>query len=302
MIANGCRTRLSTSLWQQPQFQQPRNLLWQSLSTTIGPWQQQQQQHSSPGRCCLATTTTTTKGWPSNNPNPRTTVHGSCSRHAHHAPRRTVTPATSTVRPFSSSTTTTSDNPGSSSSSNKSTFSLNPVEWFRNSQDRKEQQSFIKRIDSMANQETYTLGDMLDELNSNLNNWRAKLPGLSSSSEVKNGKKMQRMIQGLIDVLENNPKASFRETEALTKVQKLKAANAAEVTLAELNVFLHQFDTLCSMQRVMRQRKLRGKSLPTTPESAQAIMHREVIHVLTPKQKEQIRKKAEQQHRNSKNK
>jgi len=78
--------------------------------------------------------------------------------------------------------------------------------------------------------------------------------------------------------------------ENLTRKDKLKAALLGETTVDEINIVIKQFQVMTLMHRVVRKRKLEGKTIPTTAEGIQALMQQDAIKLLSKAQKMQLGK------------
>ena len=178
-----------------------------------------------------------------------------------------------------------------SSSPAASSFNINPVDWWKNSQERQAQKDYEKRVEAMAATDSWTLDDMSKELENTVKSWKAKIPGMGSNGELQLARKMYSAVQGLIAA--KGAECTAQDLEDMSKLEKLKAINKAEVSIEDLNLFLQQFDTISLMQRVLRKRKLEGKALPMTVENTQLIVQREAITVMTRKQKSAMRKSQE---------
>ena len=121
----------------------------------------------------------------------------------------------------------------------------------------------------MANIKVWTLGEMHQELADSLD-WKSKIPGISGTKEVKDARSILELVEALIEVAGKD--ASNEELVKLKKVEKLRAASKAGKTMQEMNSFFDQFEIMCMMQRVLRRRKLQGKTLPMTQDSLQMVM------------------------------
>ena len=173
-------------------------------------------------------------------------------------------------------------------------FNLNPFDWWRNREAKKNEDEFKKRIEAMANQERWILDDLYKDLKEGAENWRNRIPGVSSTKEVQGAKKMYNTIKGLISVVGSN--ATYSDLENMSKIDKLRAAHAGEVTVEEVNVMIQQCGTLRLMQSLVRKRKLEGRPLPTTPENLQVIAQQEGRTMLTKKQLAKLQKISEKTH------
>lgn len=144
----------------------------------------------------------------------------------------------------------------------------------------------------MADQEAWVVGDMLKELDEVNQSWMAKMPVLGDNKEVQMAKQMHRVMSGLASVAGED--ANSETLENLTRKEKLKAALLGETTVEEINMVINQFQVMTLMHRVVRQRKLDGKSIPASAEGIQFLMQQEAPKLLTKKQKRQMAKDQQQ--------
>ena len=175
------------------------------------------------------------------------------------------------------------------SSTGDSSTSYNPLDWWKSRQTKKEQEKFEERTVHMANIKVWTLGEMHQELADSLD-WKSKIPGISGSKEVKDARSILELVEALIEVAGKD--ASNEELVKLKKLEKLRAASKAGKTMQEMNSFFDQFEIMCLMQRVLRRRKLQGKTLPMTQDSLQMVMQSEGSQVMSQAQRAQMVKRA----------
>jgi hypothetical protein len=174
---------------------------------------------------------------------------------------------------FSSS----SDAGGSGSSS------YSPIEWYRKRNERKEEEKYIERIAFMAGKPTWTIGDMLSELDEVVQSWIAKMPILSDNKETNMAKRMHKSVKGIGKIMGLD--ATATKLESMSRTEKLKAALEGETTAEQINILIQQFQTMDMMHRVLRKRVDDGKPLPQTAEAMQAAVQSEGSKLLSPKQK-----------------
>lgn len=181
----------------------------------------------------------------------------------------------------------------STGDSSTSTTSYNPLDWWRKRQTQKEQEKFEEKTIHMASLQKWTLGEMHQEMVDSLD-WKSKIPGISGTKEVKDAKAVQKLVEALMEVVGKD--ASDEDLAKLKKVEKLRAANKAGKTIQEMNTFFDQFEIMCMMQRVLRKRKLEGRTLPMTQESLQMVMQAEGPRVMSKAQRDKMIKRAGKQY------
>ena len=103
---------------------------------------------------------------------------------------------------------------------------------------------------------------------------------------------MQRVVSGVMQVAGKD--ATIDDLEKLGRADKLRAALAAETTEEEVNGLIFQFQAMSLMHRVVRTRKLEGKSIPQTMEAMQTVLQVEGPKFLTKSQKAKFGKQAAQ--------
>lgn len=108
----------------------------------------------------------------------------------------------------------------------------------------------MKRIEDMAEKETWMIGDMKEELDEVVKSWMAKVPGLSDNKETKNAKKMHKTISGVVAVVGTDATEDILDN--MSRTEKLKAAIEGESTVEEINILIQQFQTMALMHRVLR--------------------------------------------------
>ena len=144
----------------------------------------------------------------------------------------------------------------------------------------------------MAGKERWTLGDMKAEFDEVVSSWTSKMPVLSNNKETEMAKKLHKVITGVIAVV--GPDADMERLETMTRVDKLRAAAAADTTVQEINLLLQQFGTTALMHKVLRARHAAGKPLPETPEGTQAVVQSQAVHHMTAAQKQKMIKASQQ--------
>lgn len=180
-----------------------------------------------------------------------------------------------------------------SNTPSKPSFFSSPLDWWRERREGQEMDKYKSRILVMAEKEVWAVGDMIAELDEVVNSWKAKMPGVSGMKETEMARKMYKTLTGIAKVTGKD--ASEIVLSAMTRKDKLLAALEGETTVEEINTTIDQFRVMSLMQKVIRQRKLSGKSIPSTPESVQALVQAQGSSMLTKAQrakmgKEQARK------------
>lgn len=140
----------------------------------------------------------------------------------------------------------------------------------------------------MAEKEVWVVGDMVAELDEVVNSWKAKMPGVNSLRETQMAKQMYKTLSGIVKVVGKD--ASDETLEKMTRKDKLVAALEGETTVEEINTAIDQFRVMALMHRIVRKRKLDGKSIPTTPDGVQAIVQAEAPKMLSKAQKSKMGK------------
>jgi len=144
----------------------------------------------------------------------------------------------------------------------------------------------MKNIEKMSEKETWTIADMQEELDEVVTSWSAKMPVVSDNKETKMAKKLHKTVSGVMSIVGKD--ATEDVLEGMSRTDKLKAALKGETTVEEINILIQQFQTMSLMHRVMRKRKLEGKSLPKTQDSMQAMLQAEGSKMLSKSQKSRM--------------
>jgi hypothetical protein len=155
----------------------------------------------------------------------------------------------------------------STSSTSSSPTSFSPLDWWRGRQERNEASKYKQRLHDMAMKETWTIGDMQDELEEVEKSWLAKV---QDSAEIRQAKQMNATVKGIVSVI--GDKATDDDLANMTRAEKLKAAAGAGISVEQVNILVQQFQTMGLMHRVLRLRVNQGKAIPTTAEAMQSVM------------------------------
>mmetsp|Transcript_4837 Transcript_4837/g.6267 ORF Transcript_4837/g.6267 Transcript_4837/m.6267 type:complete len:243 (+) Transcript_4837:49-777(+) len=164
----------------------------------------------------------------------------------------------------------------------------NPLEWWKNRQSVKEEEKFRERTLNMAKMKNWTLNEMNQELEEALG-WKSKIPGVSGTKEVKQAKEIKATVDALINIVGKD--ATDSDLESLEKIDKLRAASAADITVEDINTLIEQFSSMCIMQRVLKKRLETGCKLPRTSEKLQLVVQNEGPNFLSLKQKQRMKKR-----------
>ena len=140
----------------------------------------------------------------------------------------------------------------------------------------------------MAEKDKWTLGDAVAELEESVNSWKAKIPGASSTAEIKQAKQMLKNLHGILKVVGKD--STHAHLLLMTHKEKLLAALNGETTLEEINALIEQFGMMTMMHKAVRRRKLAGKSIPSTPEAMGALVKAEAPQLMTKEQKTKLGK------------
>jgi uncharacterized protein len=173
----------------------------------------------------------------------------------------------------------------SSEKSNSSTLSFSPITWWKGRQEKKEEEKYKQRIYGMAEMDKWTIGMMLHEINEAATSWTAKLVNNKESEAVK---KMHKTLMGLVRIVGED--ATYENIANLSRKGKLEAAIAGETSVEEINIMIAQFHTMSLMHRILRHRKVEGKSIPETAEAMQSVMQADSMKFLTKEQKKKLAK------------
>lgn len=165
--------------------------------------------------------------------------------------------------------------------------SFSPMNWWRNRQEKQEEEKYKQRISAMAEMETWTVGMMLHEIDEAASSWTAKLVNNKETAAVK---KMQKTLTGLVKIVGED--ATYDNVHNMSRKEKLEAAVAGDTSVEEINIMAAQFQTMSLMHRILRKRKSEGKAIPETPEAMQSVLQADAMKFLTKEQK----KKLAQQH------
>jgi hypothetical protein len=174
------------------------------------------------------------------------------------------------------------------SSENTPSIFTSPLGWWRKRQEGQEMEKYKTRLAAMAEKDTWTVGDLVAELDEVVNSWKSKMPGVSNLKETEMAKKLHKTLNGIINVAGKN--ANDEVLDKMTRRDKLQAAIEGETTVEEINTAIDQFRIMALMQKVVRQRKLSGKSIPSTPEGVQALVQAHGSKMLSKAQKSKMGK------------
>jgi hypothetical protein len=140
----------------------------------------------------------------------------------------------------------------------------------------------------MAEKDKWMIGDAVLELEESVNSWKAKVPGASSTSEIKQAKQMLKNLHGIVKVVGKD--ATHDHLLQMSHKDKLVAALNGETTLDEINMLIEQFGMMTMMHKAVRKRKLAGKTIPSSPEGVSALVKAEAPQLMSKEQKAKMGK------------
>lgn len=153
------------------------------------------------------------------------------------------------------------------------------MEWWQNRQLKKQDEQFKERVLEMAELSAWTLKHMQKDITVATSSWAAKIPGLNNNKEIQQAKQIETVLKGLISVV--GEEADESRLLKMDQAEKLKAAIAGETTLEEINLVIRQFQVTSLMHKVVRKRKVDGKSIPTTQEGIQSTIQLEAPSLMS---------------------
>jgi hypothetical protein len=136
-----------------------------------------------------------------------------------------------------------------------------------------------KQIYNMSRCESWTLNDFSNQMKAMSGGWKAKLPFLSGTDQVKQMKKMQALVDATMEVVGTDANAS--QLKEIGKKEKLMICLKCESDLQEVNSLITQFQSMDIMHRVLKYRKENNLSIPTTEEGTKNAMQSDMRKVLT---------------------
>lgn len=153
---------------------------------------------------------------------------------------------------------------------------------------KKQADKYAEQLQKMASVDSWTLKAFSDEISQSLSSWRMKIPGMSNVQQVKAVKEQQKIIEAIkVEVGENGTAADIT---ALGRKEKLKISLRSDVSIQDMNMLIKQFQSMDVMHKVLRQRKLAGKDIPTDEQGVKALIHKEGKTALTREQKQTMKK------------
>mmetsp|Transcript_6770 Transcript_6770/g.9882 ORF Transcript_6770/g.9882 Transcript_6770/m.9882 type:complete len:235 (-) Transcript_6770:144-848(-) len=159
---------------------------------------------------------------------------------------------------------------------------------FTDRQKASQQKMFAQQVEKMSNAKAWTLADFADDLEKTTSDWRSKIPGMSNLQQVKMAKQAASIAKAMIQ--EMGADATAKDiAEKVSRAEKLKVALASESTVEEVNVMIQQLQSVDIMHRIIRKRKIEGKSLPTNESSMKNLMQVDGLQAMTKTQKKAMR-------------
>lgn len=159
---------------------------------------------------------------------------------------------------------------------------------FADRQKANQQKMFAKQVEKMSNAEAWTLADFADDLDKTTSDWKSKIPGLNNLQQVKMAKQAATIAKAMIQQVGADATAKD-VTEKVARAEKLKVALESESTVEEVNVMIQQLQSVDIMHRIIRKRKVEGKSLPTNESSMKNLMQVDGLQAMTKTQKKNMR-------------
>lgn len=110
----------------------------------------------------------------------------------------------------------------------------------------------------------YTLANFKTFIEENIRDasggWKKYIGGLSSTTGIEELKKMQSILSSFTTIELNDPH------NMIDRLVKIRVAEAAKVSVTDVNFLLRQYDNTAIIHRWIHQRKNEGAILPTTSE------------------------------------
>ena len=161
--------------------------------------------------------------------------------------------------------------------------------WMERRKDKQEQEKYLEQMERLADMDELTLENYKKELETGLSGWGTNISFLQTK-EVKVAKEVVNAITSFIDVM--GPKANVDDLNEMSRLQRLKVATSTNKTVEEISTLLSQIQNMDIMQRVLRKRKLEGKSIPTDPNSLQHVIKMEATAVMTKSQRKVMKSRS----------
>jgi len=155
--------------------------------------------------------------------------------------------------------------------------------------ERRQSDQFVKQMEKMASQDKWSLGDFAAELDTALGGWRSKIPGMGNLEQVKAIKGSQKIVNAVVDEMGRD--TDIEAVQHLRRKEKLKMSLKSGVSLEDINMLVQQCQSMYVMHRVLRYRKLNGKSIPKDEPSMKAALQADGGKILKPGEKKAMQKK-----------
>lgn len=159
--------------------------------------------------------------------------------------------------------------PDSGDSEKKSSYNPFSGMW-ENYQGDRTKRNFKEQMEEVAAVETWNLAAYRGQLAKTAKSWKASVPGLRGTSEVKSAKEGYDIVDKMI--LEIGEDADVEDLHSLGQLQKLKIANEANLTVERLNSEIKNFEASAQTYRLMRMLKKKGKDVPETPDETRQLL------------------------------
>mmetsp|Transcript_179 Transcript_179/g.420 ORF Transcript_179/g.420 Transcript_179/m.420 type:complete len:247 (-) Transcript_179:1112-1852(-) len=153
---------------------------------------------------------------------------------------------------------------------------------------KKQKDQTADHILLMANSKVWTIKAFADTIDDSLSGWQKYVPGVGSTSQMKQIKEAQRVVGSIRDAVGGD--ATADDLNKLGRREKLKVSLKADVSLDDLNAFVTQFTFQSLMQQLLRKRKLSGKPIPTEEGEMKAMLQADGQKMMSKEQKKQFQK------------
>lgn len=155
-------------------------------------------------------------------------------------------------------------------------------------QENKTRKAFREQMEDVQKVDHWTLGAYYDQLGKTATSWKSKIPGVSSATEVKNAKESYEIVECIMNIVGQD--ASLDDVFAFGRKEKLKAANAAGVTVERINQEIRNFEVTNQTHILMMELKKLGKPIPETPDEMRNLVQVHARKLLSKEEKERMAK------------
>jgi hypothetical protein len=166
--------------------------------------------------------------------------------------------------------------------------SWSPTEMLTKRNERKAAEKFAENMKEMSEKETWTVADMSKEIREQVESWTgriaAKVPYLKDQQDVKKSRALLKVSNAVVEVM--GADCDLDALEAMGRAEKLKIAVAAEAPVEDVNNFIANFQNIAITHRLVRMRKLAGKSIPASHDQLIAMLQKHGSKLMTKAQKQ----------------